>query len=99
MENSPQTVVRFPSERVPRAAVVGATRFQIWRGRVREMFGRALNRVKIPGAVRDMSLTDELTGQDVSVTVGVLHVRISVDGRDYYFDRLTGHFDGTGSAV
>jgi hypothetical protein len=54
-------------------------------------------RLRAPGAIRDAEIKDALTGQAVSVVVGVLYVRISVDGRDYYFDRVTGRFDGTGA--
>jgi hypothetical protein len=43
-----------------------------------------------------METIDGVTGQKVAVSVGDLFVRLSIDGRDYYFDRLTGRFDGTG---
>lgn len=97
MKNSPLTVVRFPSERVPRAAVTGATRFQIWRSRVLEWIGRVLNSAGAPGAIRNMSLKDTLTGQEVSVAVSAFYVRLTVNDRDYFFNRLTGRFDGSGS--
>jgi len=45
-----------------------------------------------------MEATDKITGQKVAVSIGDLFVRLSVDGRDYYFDRITGRFDGTGSS-
>lgn len=60
-------------------------------------FGRLLQRLKIPGAVTDTIIEDGLTAQRIEVKVGVLFTRISVNGRDYYFDRVTGLFDGTGS--
>jgi hypothetical protein len=43
-----------------------------------------------------MELDDRLAGQRISATVGELFVCVSVNGRDYYFDRITGRFDGTG---
>ena len=46
-----------------------------------------------------MEVKDSLTGQEVAVSVEVLFVRLTVDGRDYYFDRLTGKYNGTGSAL
>lgn len=49
--------------------------------------------------MRDCELKDDLTGQHISVTVGGAYVRLSVNGRDYYFDRLNGQFDGTGTAA
>jgi len=46
-----------------------------------------------------MDLVDRVTGQEIKLTVGDLFVRLSIDGRDYYFDRFTGKFDGTGSVT
>jgi hypothetical protein len=93
---SPQTIVRFPVERVPNAAAIGASRLQIWRGRVRNLFGRSLNRLGVPGAIQNVSVEDALTGHVLSVAVGATYVRLTVNDRDYYFDRVTGRFDGTG---
>lgn len=53
--------------------------------------------VGIPGAIKSMQITDVLTDQHIEVRVGHLFVRLSVNGRDYYFDRITGKFDGTGT--
>jgi hypothetical protein len=61
-------------------------------------FYEILNRAGLPGAVQDVEINDELTGQQVSVRVRALFTRISVNGRDYYFRRLSGRYDGTGSS-
>jgi hypothetical protein len=90
-------IVRFPAERVPRAAAVGATRVDILKGRLRERLGRLLNRMGAPGVIRDMEVNDKAAGHTVAVAVGDLFVKLTVNGRDYYFDRVTGRFDGTGS--
>ena len=92
-------VLRFPTERVARAASGGATQLDIWKGRVRESIGRILNLARAPGAIQDMYVKDTLTGHEVALSVGDFFVRLSVDGRHYYFDRLTGKFNGTGSAL
>lgn len=97
MTNVQRAVLRFPAERVARSARVGATRLEVLRGRFRQWLGRGLNRLGAPGAIRQMELKDQLTGQHLTVSVGELFVCMSVNGRDYYFDRLTGRFDGTGS--
>jgi hypothetical protein len=90
-------VVRFPSERVAHAARDGATVIDIARSRMRAGVGRLLNKLRVPAAIQPVEITDEVTMRQVAVTVDDLFVRISVDGRDYYFDRMTGRFDGTGS--
>ena len=97
MTSAPQPVIRFPVERIPRPASAGASRLDILKGRFRERFGRLLNWTGAPGAIRDTEITDKLTGQTVAVQVGDLFVRVSIDGRDYYFDKVTGRFDGTGA--
>src|ERR1700688_379440 len=91
-------IIPFPDERVQRAARAGATRSQILFGRFRGWAGRLCNRAGLPGAVQPMEIIDKLTGQHVAVSVGELFVCLSVSGRDYYFDRISGRFDGTGSS-
>jgi len=63
---------------------------------VSECLGRLLNRLGVAGAVKPMKISDSLTGQKMEIRVGLLFTRISVNGRDYYFNRLSGRFDGTG---
>jgi hypothetical protein len=87
-------ILRFPTP--PAAPTTGARWIDRWRGRCREAVGRLLRRLRVPGVIRACELTDAVTGQHVAVNVGTLYVRVTVDGRDYYFDRFTGRFDGTG---
>jgi len=63
---------------------------------MRQRLGMALNSAAVPGAIAPVEIYDKLTDQCLSVTVGELFVCLSVDGRDYYFDRITGRFGGTG---
>jgi hypothetical protein len=49
------------------------------------------------GAIQEIELDESLTGQRLSVWVGEHYVRLCVDGQDYYFDRVTGQFDGIGA--
>jgi hypothetical protein len=90
------SVVRFPTERVQRPAQRNASLLEIAAGRLRRWLGRILNHLGIPGAIQPMEFDDVLAGQRISASVGELFVCISVNGRDYYFDRTTGRFDGTG---
>ena len=89
-------VVDFPSHRVSHAARDGATKLDIMRSRAREGLGRLLNKFGVPGIIKPVEFTDEITKQHIAVAVDDLFLRVSVDGRDYYFDRLTGRIDGTG---
>jgi len=74
------------------ANVTDITLWRIW-----ELIGRGLNWLKLPAAVRETSIMDSVSGQTITIHSGVLYTRISVNGRDYYFDRITGKFGGTGS--
>ncbi len=77
-------------------ATGGASRWEILTGRVRECFCAFLTRVGLPAPIRDAEITDSLSGQSIKIRVGRLFTRISINGRDYYFDRLNGLVDGTG---
>jgi hypothetical protein len=94
---SQRAIVRFPTERVLRTARRDATYFDILKGRARQWLCRILNRAGVPSAIQPVEFDDQFTGQHVAVSVGELFMCISVGGRDYYFDRLTGRFDGTGT--
>lgn len=63
---------------------------------VRDGIGRLLNRLRVPGCIRPVEFIDETTGRHIKVTTGSLFTRISVDGRDYYFRRISGRYDGSG---
>jgi hypothetical protein len=74
----------------------GASRWLILRDRARVVVGRVLNRCRLPGVIRPIRYEDGVTGDIIEVRVRPLSTRLSVNGRDYYFDRLTGRFVGTG---
>ena len=90
------TIVKFPKNFAGRATVNGASRYQIVQGRLQVALYRLFNKLGFPGGIKDMTITDKLTGQHIEIKVGVLFTRLSVNGRDYYFRRLSGRFDGTG---
>ena len=86
--------IRFPER--PRPVYGKATRRQIWRSRLRGLIGRLANRIGLAGAVAPVVIEDALTGQRVEVRVSAWFTTISINGRDYYFRRFSGQFDGTG---
>jgi hypothetical protein len=65
-------------------------------GSVGRLLGRLCHRMRMPGAIRSVVVDDEVTGQHLEVRVGSAFTVVSVDGRDYYFRRCSGRFDGTG---
>ena len=66
-------------------------------GEARRLFGQLLNSLRIPGTVRDFKIADPVNNQIISISVGDSFTRISVNGSDYYFNRLTGKYEGKGT--
>lgn len=93
------SVVRFPAEKTGHPARGDATAKDILLGRFRGWIGRMLNLARAPGAIQSTEIEDGVAGQRIAVLVGDLFVCLSVNGRDYYFNRLSGRFDGTGSPL
>lgn len=67
----------------------------IW-GRLEALAGRFLQFLRVPGLVQPMKFVDPGTGTRVAVVTSPYFTKVSINGREYYFDRLTGRFDGTG---
>lgn len=89
-------IIDFPRRDISRGSSSGATFLDVLRGRFRLWVGRCLNHLHAPGAIRNVSINDPLSGQQIDIAVQSSFVKLTVNGRDYYFDRLTGKFDGTG---
>lgn len=87
-------IIKLPMR--PRPTTTGATQIDIWSGRLRELLGYMANRIGLPGIVRPCEIKDAVTGQTISIRTGSLFTVIQVNGRDYYFRRASGRFDGTG---
>ena len=66
------------------------------RDNLTDILGWLMKRLGVPGAIQPFEIHDELTGQHVKVKVSSRFTVIQVDGRDYYFYRYSGRFDGTG---
>jgi hypothetical protein len=90
-------ILKLPQPLAQEPVGTGASVMSAWKARIMEWWCRILNLLGIPGAIRDAAIDDQLTGQIIRVRVGVLFTRISVNGRDYYFRRISGRFDGTGA--
>lgn len=81
------------------AARSAASRLDIFKSRGREWLGKWLAYMRAPGFVRATEVTDPVSGQTISIAVGPLFTRLTVNGRDFYFSRFSGKFDGTGGAA
>ena len=86
-------VIPFSS---PAPAKMGSTLLDRLALRVRRLLGKTLNRAGAPGAVEEIDIEDPVTGNRVTIGVSGLYTRISLNGRDYFFRRISGRYDGTG---
>ena len=100
MANDMDTLAKIiPLRRPGIPARYGATVWQVASGRLREWIGNLANRLRVPAIVRPAVIEDEVTRQTIVIEPGHLVTRISVDGRDYYFGRFSGRFDGVGMSA
>lgn len=97
--SQPLRILRFPEK--PKPITFVRSPLVRWRLRLTDAISLALGKALrgiAPGAIRNLDHHDELTGQHLQVKVGLLYTCVSVDGRDYFFRRYSGHFDGTGTS-
>lgn len=87
-------LVAFPQQAT--SSSENASRLDILRGRLTEYIGSIFAALRVPGFIAPTSISDSCSGQRIEIKVGAIFTRISVNGRDYYFNRLSGKFDGTG---
>ncbi len=74
----------------------GATVVEIYWERLKRTLGNILNYFHIPGFVKPFKTVDKLTAIHIEVRLSGFFTVISINGRDYYFRRLSGKFDGSG---
>jgi len=77
-------------------ATQGATLSIIYIERLKQLLGKILNYFHIPGFVKPIKIFDDLTKTHLEVKLSGFFTKITVNGKDYYFRRLDGKFDGTG---
>ena len=91
-------IVEFPSETVhERPAQTGAGAYERTKIRIREAAGRLLCRIGVPGVFQNGTIRDTVTGTKIDIQTGVFFTKLSVNGRDFYFCRWSGKYDGSGS--
>lgn len=92
-------VIAIHAQKEGRPAEMGATWWTKAKTVAMIHLGRFLHRLGVPGCVRDVELDDLVTGDHVEIRNSPLSVTITLNNRDYCFDRFTGRFVGTGHQV
>lgn len=65
----------------------------------KRIFGAMLSWLHVPGAIQSFEMKDAVSGRHIQVSISAFYTKLSIDGRDFYFHRYTGKFDGTGGTV
>jgi len=63
---------------------------------LKKIIGWGLERAKTPALVKEFEFIDPLTDETIYLSTGKTYTTLSVGGRQFYFDRLTGSLDGVG---
>lgn len=58
--------------------------------------GRIANRLHIPAIIQEIDISDPVTSQEISIAAHPLFTVVRVKGRDYYFHRFSGRYNGAG---
>lgn len=61
--------------------------------------GRILVLFQIPGLIKPIEQYDQLTGTYIKVQLVEFYVIVSINGNDFYFNRFTGKYSGSGKGV
>lgn len=76
-------------------------RFQLflmrWQRRIAVPLGWCMNKWNMAGSVAECTIEDETSGLTIEVRNSTRYTRVRINGRDFYFERVGGRFDGTGS--
>ncbi len=71
-----------------------------WIGpRIRQIHGVLLERLHAPAKIREFEYVDPSTNEIVYISTGARYSVLHVGAKRFFFDRVTGRFDGTGELL
>lgn len=70
-----------------------------FKDRIKLLIGGILKKFKLPAFIQDAEINDSLSGYKIKIRTAKLSSIITINGRDFHFDRITGKFSGTGSFI
>jgi len=80
-------------------AILAETRGEItrlrWKDLLADMAGWCLERIGAPAKLREFEFVDPDTDEAVYLSTGKRFSVLSIGARRFYFDRISGKFDGT----
>ena len=67
--------------------------------KLRMWWGTVLEKIHAPAKIREFEYIDPVTNQTVYLATGARYSVLHVGGKQLFFSRTTGKFDGTGSLL
>ena len=89
MESASSPVLLAKREKSPRAIFDS----------LRNVYGRFLERIHAPAKIREFEYVDPVTNETIYLSTGARYSVLHVGGKQLFFCRTTGRFDGTGSSL
>lgn len=84
-------------------ALLTPTRLQLARFRLRDWFvekiGWLMESLHVPAKIREFEYVDQASNEAVYLSTGTRYSVLHVGSKRFFFDRLTGRFDGTGTSL
>lgn len=65
----------------------------------RESFGWVLEKLHTPAKIKEFEYVDPITNETVYLSTGARYSVLRIGDRHFFFNRLTGQFDGTGTSL
>ncbi len=75
----------------------GRDESSVIRAWVSRVFGAALEFFHAPAKIKEFEYVDPLTNETTYLTTGARYSVLHVGDKRFFFDRITGRFDGTGT--
>ena len=66
---------------------------------LRDVYGRLLEWMHVPAKIREFEYVDPVTNETIYLSTGARYSVLHVGGKQLFFSRRTGEFDGTGSSL
>ena len=64
----------------------------------KESLGWVLEKIHSPAKIKEFEYVDPITNETVYLSTGTRYSVLRVGDKHFFFDRLTGRFDGTGTS-
>jgi hypothetical protein len=65
------------------------------RSKTRHLAGVLLEKFHVPARIKEFEYVDPITNEIIYLSTGARYSVLHVGGTQYFFERLTGRFDGT----